>query len=117
MTENQSHNAAVGELELSGLRDLLGPIERTETNEVSAKSGICEPWIFFSVVSMLGLATSNFLNGMLGTLGLRVLFYYNTGPLVVSSIYFVAKRQGCFDSLPKIPKRGLRETGIYEAKN
>lgn len=66
---------------------------------------------------MLGLATSNFLNGMLGTLGLRVLYYYNTGPLVVSTIYFVAKRQGCFDIFEKTPKRGLRETGIYPARN
>lgn len=63
---------------------------------------------------MLGLATSNYCNAMLGSLGIKVLFYYNFGPLVVSSLYFVLQKMGYFGLSTK--RSTSRATGIYQTK-
>ena len=64
---------------------------------------------------MLSMATSNYLNGMLGKLGLRILLYYNVGPLSVCLIYFLAKQMGCFE--PNLKRSSARQTGIPSLLN
>ena len=63
---------------------------------------------------MLGLATSNYLNGSMGELGVKVLFYYNAGPLLGCIIYFIAKSRGCFGA--NLKRDVSRDTGVEEAR-
>jgi drug/metabolite transporter (DMT)-like permease len=64
---------------------------------------------------MFAMATANYLNGVLGHLGLKILFYYNIGPLVVSSTYFLAKNFGLFE--PNTKRSVSRQTGIPSLLN
>ena len=104
------------EVELQSLSDKLSPSPEDNPNKKTTGKTCCEPWVLLSIGGMLGLATSNYLNGMLGELGLRVLFYYNVGPLIVCSLYFMAKSSGCFNRRPR-GHLTSRNTGIYEARS
>ena len=79
----------VNELELKDLDKKLNADSKS-SDSPQKKSSILEPWFLYAVGSMFAMATANYLNGVLGHLGLKILFYYNIGPLVVSSTYFLA---------------------------
>jgi uncharacterized membrane protein YfcA len=73
-----------------------------------------EPWVIFALGGMLGLSCTNFMNSQLTDLGLKVMYYYNVGPLLICTLYFMLKSTGCLK--PRKDHAVNRNTAIFEAR-
>ena len=47
-----------------------------------------EPWVWFSIGAMLFLAASDYIVSLYGHMGVKMMIYYNFGPLMVCFVYF-----------------------------
>jgi|LakMenEpi03Aug12_release.lakeMendotaPanAssembly.Ray.scaffolds.fasta_scaffold3070183_1 hypothetical protein len=74
-------------VELANLSESLTQDKDKEKKKES--KSIFEQWVWLSIGAMLFFATSDFIVSLYGHMGVKLLMYYNVGPLFGCLIYYL----------------------------
>ena len=74
-------------VELANLSE--GLTNEKDMEQKQDSKSILEPWVWLSIGAMLFLAASDFIVSLYGHMGVKLMMYYNVGPLLGCLIYYL----------------------------
>jgi hypothetical protein len=71
-------------------------IEDTQplVQEKRPKTILLESWVWFAVAALTCFTISDYVLSMFGDLGVKLVFYYNAGPILACTVFYAGRHQG-----------------------